>query len=64
MPAPVRVRLLDTMGRSLFEGTFAPDEIVQGVSLSPTGVMNTGLYVITVEQANFLIRKKVIVKRD
>ena len=64
MPTPVRIRLLDPMGRNLFESTFAPDEIARGVKLAPIGVMNTGLYVITVEQGNLLVREKVIVKRD
>jgi hypothetical protein len=63
MPHPLRVRLLDMQGSNLFEQIFQPEEIVQGVSISPQGVMNTGMYLVTVEQGGFVIRQKVIVRR-
>ena len=64
IPAAVRVRLLDLTGSNLFENTFQPEEIVQGVSVTPAGVMNTGLYLIVVEQGGIVVRKKVLIRRE
>ncbi|MEX1240721.1 MAG: prolyl oligopeptidase family serine peptidase [Cyclobacteriaceae bacterium] len=60
---PVQVRLLDPVGRNLFEGIFQPEEITGGISLSPPGIMNTGMYVVMVRQGSVVVRQKVIVKR-
>lgn len=63
MTAPVRVRMLDPMGRNLFDETFDPEIVMQGVRLSAAGTMKTGMYVIAVEQGQAVVRKKIIVKR-
>lgn len=63
LPAPVRVRLVDPMGRSLFEGAFAAEEVLHGIRFAPQAVMHTGMYVVIVEQGNIRVRKKVIIKR-
>lgn len=63
LPAPIRVRLLDPLGRGLFEGTFLPSEIASGISISPPGVMDTGLYLVMVTQGRMRVEKKVVVKR-
>ena len=64
LPAPVRVRLLDPVGRNLFDGVFQAEEIARGIMLAPTGTVNTGMYVVMVEQGNARVRQKVIVKRQ
>ena len=64
LPAPVRVRLLDLTGSNLFEGIYQAEEIVHGISLSPEGLMNTGMYLVMVEQGGLVVRKKVVVKRE
>lgn len=64
MPTPVRIQLIDLTGSSLFEGIFQPEEIAQGVSLSPVGVMNTGLYLVVIEQGGVVVREKLLVKRQ
>lgn len=64
IPAAIRVQLLDLTGSNLFESTFLPEEIVQGVSVTPAGVMNTGLYLIVVEQGGIVVRKKVLIRRE
>ena len=64
LPAPVRVRLLDLTGSNLFEGIYQPEEIVQGIPVSPVGVMNTGLYLIIVEQEGIVVREKILVRRQ
>ncbi|HET9485927.1 MAG TPA: PA14 domain-containing protein, partial [Chryseosolibacter sp.] len=65
IPAPVRIQLLDPMGRNLFEGDFEPGGISgRGVRISPPGVMNTGMYVVVVTQANVRVREKVVIKRQ
>jgi len=61
--APVRVRLLDAMGRNVFEEIFDPEVITRGVRISPAGTMNTGMYVVAVEQGGVVVREKVIVRR-
>lgn len=63
VPAPVQVQLLDPVGQNLFEGIFQPDELLQGISISPTGVMNTGMYIVRVTQGRVVIRHKVIIRR-
>jgi pimeloyl-ACP methyl ester carboxylesterase len=63
IPSPVRVRLIDPMGRNLFEEIFQPGEIAQGIRIAPPGVMNTGMYVVVVRQERLTVRKKVLVKR-
>jgi dienelactone hydrolase len=63
LPTPVRLRLLDPVGRVLFDGTFPADEISRGVAFTPPGIMNTGLYVVMVEQGNVRVREKVVVRR-
>lgn len=64
LPAPVRVRLVDPMGRSLFEGVFTAEEILRGIRFAPQAVMHTGMIVVIVEQGNIRVRKKVIVRRQ
>lgn len=63
LPQEVRVRLLDPVGRNLFEGIFQADQIIRGISISPTGTLNTGMYVVMVEQGNIRIQEKVIIRR-
>lgn len=62
--APVRIRLLDPVGRSLFDAVFRMEEIFGGVRIAPPGIMYTGMYVVVVEQGRARVRKKVIVKRE
>ena len=64
IPLPVRVRLLDPMGRNLFDEIFQPAELASGVHIAPAGTMNTGMYVVSVEQGRVMVREKVIVKRQ
>jgi predicted esterase len=63
LPAPVQVSMLDPLGRDLFHGTFQPTEISQGISISPPGTMDTGLYVVVVTQGKLQVQRKIIVKR-
>lgn len=61
--APVQVRLIDPVGRNLFEGIFQPGEVSQGISISPLGVVNTGIYVVMVNQGKTRIHQKVMIRR-
>ena len=61
--APVHIRLIDPVGRNLFQGTYQPDEVSHGVSISTPGVVSAGIYVVMVNQGKILIRKKVIIKK-
>jgi len=64
IPAPVRVTMLDPMGRSVFDETFQPDQIFGGINITPPGVMNTGMYVVMAAQGKTVVRQKVVVKRQ
>lgn len=63
MPAPVHVRLLDPLGRNLFDEIFQPGELAGGIRISPSGVMNTGMYVVIVTQGELRVRRKVVIRR-
>lgn len=63
MNTPVQIRLIDPLGRNLFEGIYKPDEVSHGVSISTPGVVSTGIYVVMVSQGKILIRQKVIIKK-
>jgi chitodextrinase/pimeloyl-ACP methyl ester carboxylesterase len=63
LPVPVRIRLIDLTGSSLFDQVFHPEEIGQGVRVTPHGTMQTGMYVITVTQGGITVREKLVVKR-
>lgn len=63
IPSQVRVRLLDPVGRNLFEEVVDPEVIRQGIQLSPAGTMSVGMYIVVVEQAGVVVRQKVIVRR-
>jgi hypothetical protein len=63
IPAPVQVRLIDPVGRSLFEGIFQPDEVSRGISISTPGTIHTGIYVVMVNQGKLRVRQKVVIKR-
>ena len=63
IPASVRVRLLDPVGRDLFDEIIDPAVAAQGIRISPLGTLSVGMYVIIVEQGNAVVREKVIVRR-
>ena len=63
LPAPVRVQLIDLTGSNLFDGIFQPEEIVQGIPVTPAGNMSNGMYLIQIEQGGMSVRQKVIVRR-
>ena len=64
LPAPVHVQLLDMTGRNLFQNMFQPEEIAQGVDITPEGVMNSGLYLVLIEQGGIVVREKLMIKRQ
>lgn len=63
VPAPVRVLLVDPMGRNLFDHTFQVEELMYPVSITPPGIMNTGMYVLRVMQGRTMVTEKVMVSR-
>ena len=63
IPLPVRMRLLDPVGRNLFDEVVDPEVAAQGVRIAPLGTMSPGMYVIIVEQGNTVMREKVILRR-
>lgn len=63
LPTPVRVRMLDLTGRSLFDQVYQAEEAVQGVTIMPYGAIGGGLYLVIVEQGGISVREKIIVRR-
>lgn len=63
LPSPVRVRMIDPVGRNLFEGIFPAAEIMRGVSIAPTGFNNAGMYVLLIEQGRMRVREKVVIRQ-
>lgn len=63
IPTPVRVRLFDPLGRSLFEAVYSPGDISRGVTLSPSRRMDDGLYVVIVSQGRVQVQRKVVISR-
>lgn len=63
LTTPVRVRMLDLTGSRLFEGVFLPEQLFEGMGITPAGILQSGMYLITVEQAGHIRREKVVVKR-
>ena len=64
VPAPVRVRLLDPVGRNLFDAVFQPQDLLRGIRIAPPGIMNMGMYVVMVEQGRTRVHRKVVVRRE
>ncbi len=60
---PVRIRLLDLTGSLLFEDVFLPEQLLHGVSITPVGSLQSGMYLITVDQGALAVREKLIVRR-
>ena len=63
LPAPVQVRLIDLVGRNLFESIFHPGEAPGGINISIPGIISTGVYMLVITQGNTRVREKVLVKR-
>jgi hypothetical protein len=63
LPTPVRVRLVDPVGRNLFDGVFPAEEVLQGIRFTPPGVVHAGMYVVMVDQGNIRVREKVIIRQ-
>jgi hypothetical protein len=61
--APMRVSLLDPVGRSLFAEIFQPADVAHGIRIITPGLVNTGIYIVVVEQGEMQVRQKVIIKR-
>jgi hypothetical protein len=60
---PVQVRLVDTMGKSLFERSFSKEEAGEGARISPREKLMTGIYILMINQGNGHQRKeKVMIK--
>ena len=60
---PVHVSLIDPVGRSLFAESFQPADIGGGIRIVTPGMVNTGIYLVVVEQAGVRVRQKVIIRR-
>jgi hypothetical protein len=59
----VQVRLIDTMGKSLYENSFSKEDAAEGVKVSPRERLTAGMYIIVVNHGNGHQRKeKVMIK--
>jgi hypothetical protein len=55
---PVQVRLIDSMGRSLYENLFSKEEAEQGAHIAPKETLNNGIYIIVVNKE----KKRIVIK--
>jgi predicted esterase len=60
---PVQVRLVDPVGRDLFNAIYEPGEVTNGIRISAPGILTTGIYLVLVEQAGIRAQRKVIIRR-
>lgn len=60
--SPVGIELLDPVGRRLLATMFEPDEVREGVKLSPEGVLTPGMYIVSAHQGKMVVRQKVIIR--
>jgi len=58
---PVQVRLIDTMGRSMFDNSFSSELASEGVRISSKESLN-GIYFILVNQGNLQREERVVIK--
>jgi hypothetical protein len=59
---PVRVKLLDLMGKSYYENTFLEGELSTATQIRPNQQLIKGIYIMVVEQGNKTTKQKIIVK--
>jgi hypothetical protein len=59
---PVRVRLMDLMGKSYYENTFPEGELSSATRIRPNQQLIKGIYILVVEQGNKTTKQKIIVK--
>ncbi|MEO5602060.1 MAG: PA14 domain-containing protein, partial [Cyclobacteriaceae bacterium] len=59
---PVKVKLMDLMGKSYYEKTFSADDLTLGTQILPTEQLIQGIYIMVIHQGNKTVKQKVIVK--
>lgn len=62
--APIRIRLLDPVGRAIYDEGFDVDQARQGIKISPMDKLSSGIYIINVNQGEKFMLKKVIIKNQ
>ena len=60
---PVQVRLIDPVGRDLFQGVYQPEEISRGILITAPGILNTGIYLVLVQQGKIRQHRKVVIRK-
>jgi len=59
---PLQVQMVDFTGRPVYQGTFLPDQLKDGVKVSPQVTLPDGVYVIIVSQNKTLQKQIVAIK--
>jgi chitodextrinase len=59
---PVKVKLMDLMGKSYYENTFVDGELSNATRIRPSQQLIKGIYIMVVEQGNKTSKQKIIVR--
>jgi predicted esterase len=58
---PIKVQLVDILGKALYENSFTPQESEKGIKLKAHETLRSGIYFVTAAQEKRLIKRKIIV---
>jgi hypothetical protein len=59
---PVHIQLMDMMGNSVYENTFASENLLQGSELRANQFLTKGIYVVILKHGETTVKKRIIVK--
>ena len=59
---PVKIKLMDIMGKSYYENTVEADHFATGIQIIPSEQLIKGIYIMVINQGNKTLKQKVIVK--
>jgi hypothetical protein len=59
---PVRVRMIDMVGRPHYQKVFTPEQLQAGAKITPNGTLLNGIYIILIDQGNTRIKQKISIQ--
>jgi hypothetical protein len=59
---PVRVQLMDMMGKSFFEEILSSEDYKDGIQITPREQLSNGIYIVMIHQGTRTRRQTLIVK--
>jgi hypothetical protein len=59
---PIHIQLMDMMGNSVYENTFASDQLMEGSELVAKQSLTKGIYLVVLKHGDTTVKKRIIVK--